>query len=86
MPPQLVPRRTLMRLTVAAVVLLFACAVVLGLAELLSAMGDAAGSLVLKYVALAIATMVALDLLCLVLALALRGLLEEEHDEQSPGQ
>ncbi len=54
MARQLVSYRSLLLLTVGAMVLLLACLVALGLAQLLGATGDVAGSLVLKYVALAL--------------------------------
>lgn len=85
MAHQLVSFRLLLSLTVGALVLLLACLVALGLAELLGAMGDAAGSVALKYVALALAALAAVDVLCLVMALALRTLSDAEQDGEPPG-
>ncbi len=78
MPRPLVPQRVLFRLLAAALVLLIAGAVSLGLGQLLAALGDAAGSTVLRYVALACGALLVTDLVCLLLAQTLRSLTEDD--------
>jgi hypothetical protein len=78
MRPQLVPKRVLFLLLAAALVLLIGGAVSLGLGQLLAALGDTAGGTVFGYVALACGALLATDLVCLVLAQALRALGEDD--------
>ena len=79
MRQRLIPQRVLFLLVAVAVVLLIGAAVMFGLAELLAALGDAAGSVVLKYVALACGGLVATDLICLVLAQAVNSLADPDE-------
>ena len=74
----LVPQRLLFLLLAAALVLLIAGAVSVGLAQLLTALGDAPGGTVLRYVALTFGALLVTDLVCLVLAQALRSLGEDD--------
>jgi hypothetical protein len=62
-----------------AIVLLIGTVVLFGLAELLAALGDAAGSAALKYVALASGGLLVTDLICLVLAQAVNSLAETDE-------
>ena len=75
---QLVPQRLLFLLLAAALVLLIAGAVSVGLGQLLTALGDAPGGTVLRYVALTFGALLVTDLVCLVLAQALRSLAEDD--------
>jgi hypothetical protein len=74
----LVPQRLLFLLLAAALVLLIGCAVSLGLGQLLTALGDAPAGSVLRYVALAFGALLVTDLVCLVLAQAVRSLGEDD--------
>jgi hypothetical protein len=78
MPQPLVPKRVTLVLLVGTILLPIAIAVILGVAALLSAMGDTAGGGVLQRVALACSIVWALDLICLVLVLAIRAV--NDHD------
>jgi hypothetical protein len=74
----LVPQRLLFLLLAAALVLLIGCAVSLGLGQLLTALDDHGGGRVLRYVALTLGALLVTDLVCLVLAQALRSLGEDD--------
>ena len=71
-PPM--PDRVVLSLLVVAVVLPIALAVVLGVAALLTQMGDVAGGAVLHRVALTGGILWVIDLICLVLVLAVGSL------------
>jgi hypothetical protein len=79
MRQSLVSQRVLFLLVALAIVLLIGTVVIFGLAELLAALGDAAGSAVLKYVALTCAGLLATDLICLVLAQAVNSLADTDE-------
>jgi len=74
MPKRLVPHNVLLLLVAAAIGLLIASSVGVGLGELLVKLGDATGGRVLKYIALACGVLLVIDLVCLVLAQALNSL------------
>ena len=76
MPPKLIPPRVFLLLTALAVVFLIAAAVILGVGAILGAMGDATGQAILNGVALGCGILLAVDLICLVLALGLNALSE----------
>jgi hypothetical protein len=66
----------ILALVAVALILPIAVTVILGLAALLAAMRDAAGGLVLRYVALGLGVVWAVDLVCLVLTLGFNSLSE----------
>lgn len=66
--------RIVLALVVAAVLLPIAICVILGVGGLLQAMGDSAGGAVLHRIALSGGILWAIDLICLVLALAISAL------------
>lgn len=74
MPHKLVPRRVLFLLVAAAVLLPVGGFVTLGLAALLAALGDRAGSVALEYIALGCGVLLVIDLVCLVLSQAVNAL------------
>lgn len=73
-----VPRQSLFLLAAAALVLCVSMAVTAGVALILGAMGDELGSRVVGWIALAVAGLLAVDLICLVLALAINSLGESD--------
>ena len=79
MPRRLVPHTILLLLLAAAIALLIASLVGVGLGELLLKLGDATGGTVLKYVALACGVLLVIDLVCLVLAQALNSLTDSDE-------
>jgi hypothetical protein len=79
MPQPLVPQRATLALLAGTILLPIAICVVLGVAALLSAMGDATGGGVLQRVALACGIVWVVDLICLVLLLAVQAV--KDHDE-----
>jgi hypothetical protein len=79
MPQPLVPQRAVLALLGGAVVLPIALCVVLAVAALLSAMGDTTGGVALQRIALAGGILWAIDLICLILALAIQAV--RDHDE-----
>lgn len=79
MPKRLVPHNLLLLLIVAAIGLLIASSVGVGLGELLVKLGDATGGKVLKYVALACGVLLVIDLVCLVLAQAVNSLADSDE-------
>jgi hypothetical protein len=81
-----VPRRAVLALVVAALVLPIGITLILGLAALLGAMGDAAGKAVLARVALAGGIVWGIDLVCLLLVQAVASLGEPEQEEESRGE
>ena len=78
-----IPRRLLFVLTGLALVLWVSVAVIQALAMLLGAMGDVAGSQVVGWIALGIAVPLAVDLICLVLALAINALADSDEPPDS---
>ena len=64
-------RRAIVGLAAGAIVLLVAFAVVGGLALVLSGVGDVDGSRASGYVAIAVLLLLAIDLICLLLAVAI---------------
>ncbi len=79
----LIPQRVVVLLVAAAVILLVAGFVTLGLGELLAAMGDLGGSVALKYIALGCGALCLVDLICLILVQAVRSLLETDDSQDS---
>ncbi len=79
-----IPRRLLFVLTGLALVLWVSVAVIQALAMLLGAMGDVAGSQVVGWIALGLAVPLAVDLICLVLALAINALADSDEPPESP--
>jgi len=80
-----IPRRLLFVLTGLAVVLWIGVAMIEALAMILGAMGDAAGSQVVGWIALATAVLLAVDLICLILALAINALADSDEPPDSSG-
>jgi hypothetical protein len=79
-----IPRRLLFVLTGLALVLWVSVAVIEALAMLLGAMEDVAASQVVGWIALGIAVPLAVDLICLVLALAINALADSDEPPESP--
>jgi len=79
-----IPRRLLFVLTGLALVLWVSVAVIQALAMLLGAMGDVVGSQVVGWIALGIAVPLAVDLICLVVALAINALADSDEPPESP--
>lgn len=84
MPKRLVPHTVLLLLVAAAIALLIASSVGVGLGELLVKLGDATGGKVLKYIALACGVLLVIDLVCLVLAQAVNSLADSDEPPDSP--
>ena len=78
-----IPRWLLFVLTGLALVLGIGVAVIAALAMVLGAMGDAAGSQVVGWIALGIAVPLAVDLICLILALAVNALADSGEPPDS---
>ena len=76
---RLVPRGVSLLLLAGMVILPIAAGVVLAVSSLLAAMGDSAGGVVLKYLALGCGILWVVDLAALVLVQGLHGL--SDHDE-----
>jgi hypothetical protein len=83
MPRKPVSRRTFLALVAGVLVMPIAIAVVLAVSALLAAMRDAAGGMVLRYVALGCGIFWVIALICLVLAQAVNSLSEEPSGEDS---
>ncbi len=66
-------------LTALALVLLIGVAVIQGVAAILGGMGDAPGSRVVGWIALAAAMLLVVDLVCLLLALAINSLADSDE-------
>jgi len=79
-----IPRRLLFVLTGLAVVLWIGVAMIEALAMILGAMGDAPGSHVVGWIALATAVLLAVDLICLILALAINALADSDGPPEGP--
>jgi len=77
-------QRALVTLIVIAVVLPIGVCVILALGELLGAMGDSAGGVVLDRVALATGVLWVVDLICLVLALGVNSLIDPRGPPDEP--
>jgi len=73
MTSKILPPRMFLVLAAVALVLVISIAVVLGFGALLGAMGDQIGSLVLRWVGAGLGIVFVVDLICLVLALAIRA-------------
>jgi len=84
MRKRLVPHNVLLPLVAAAIALLIASSVGVGLGELLIKLGDATGGKVLKYIALACGVLLVIDLVCLVLAQALNSLGDTDEPPDAP--
>lgn len=76
MTPKPIPPRIFLLLTAAAFLLLVALAVVLGVGAVLGAMDDPGGQAIMNGVALGCGIVLAVDLICLVLALGLNAFAE----------
>jgi len=81
MSRKVVPPRIVLLLTGLALVLFLTVAVVLVVAAVLGAMGDEVGRRVLHWVALGCGIPLAVDLICLVMALGVNSLSETEPPE-----
>ena len=79
-----IPRRLLFVLTGLALVLWIGVAMIEALAMILGAMGDAPASQVVGWIALGIAVLLAVDLICLVLALAINALADSDEPPEGP--
>ncbi len=73
MTGRLISQQTLVILVVATVVLVIALAAVLALGAILGAMGDESGSAVLRWIGAGLGIVFAVDVLCLILALAIHA-------------
>ncbi len=76
---KMIPQRLLLLLIGVTIVLVLSAGAVLALGAILAAMGDEAGSRVLRWIAAGIGIVLAVDLMCLVLALAIHAV--ERSDE-----
>ncbi len=83
MPSKLIPSPMLLKMTLFAVLLPVTAAVLMGLARLFHAMGDAVGSRILDYVALGVGVLWVLDLLSLLLAMALNSIISSAETEET---
>lgn len=83
MAERLVSQRTLVILVVVTLVLVIALAAVLAFAAMLGAMGDESGSVVVRWIAAGLGIVFAIDVLCLILALAVHAVerLDEPTDQ-----
>jgi len=79
MSQKLVPRRAILLLIAAALVLPVVICVILAVGSVLLAMGDASGVVVLQRIALAGGILWAIDLICLLVALALNALADDQE-------
>ena len=70
----LIPRRLVLALIVATILLPIILCVVLGVASLLDLMGDSSGGMVLHRIALAGGILWIVDLICLLLVLAIAAI------------
>ena len=86
MSGKLVPRRFLLGMTAAAVVLPIAVLVIWALAVLLAAMDDPAGALVLKRIAQAGGIFWVLDVIFLVISQAVNTLTEDDSPGKPPSE
>lgn len=79
-----VPRWLLFALTAAAVILPMAICLLVGTSALLGGLNDAAGSIVLAWIALGVGVVWALALIGLLLVLAIQRLAESEWPAERP--
>lgn len=84
MPHRVVPKTLFLLLLGVGLVSPIAICVLAGLAGLLEATGDAVGSLVVAWIARALAVVWVLDLICLVLALAVEMLVDRDEPLEPP--
>jgi hypothetical protein len=82
MGQKLVPGRIITLLAAGGIILPIGICVTLGAAQLLSAMGDVAGGAVLGWIALGVGIFWVIDLLCLLLALGLAYLGNDDERSQ----
>ncbi len=81
MSQKLVPRRVILLLIAAALVLPTVICVVLAVGSVLTAMGDTSGWVVLRRIALAGGILWAIDLICLLVVLALGALTDDQEPQ-----
>jgi len=79
MSQKLVPRRAILLLIAAAMVLPIVICVILAVGSVLLAMDDTAGFVVLRRIALAGGILWAIDLVCLLVVLALNALADDHE-------
>ena len=79
MSGKLIPQRLLFVLLGIAAVLVLTGGAILSLGAILAAMGDETGSRVLRWIAAGVGVVLAVDLMCLILALTLHAI--EKSDE-----
>lgn len=84
MAGRFISQHTLIILVVVTLVLVIALAAVLALGAILSAMGDEPGSTVLRWIAAGLGVVFAVDLLCLILALAIHAVERFDEPEDQP--
>jgi hypothetical protein len=80
---RLIPQRLLLVLATATIVLSLTLGAVLAFAAILGAMGDETGGSVLRWIAAGVGIVLAVDLMCLVLALAIHAV---ERSEEPPDE
>lgn len=73
-----IPRNALLLLIAIAIVMPIGTCVILAVGRLLEAMGDASGSVVLDWIALAAGIVWILDLICLILAHGINSLADPD--------
>ena len=78
-----IPKRAVLLLIAIAMVMPIGICVILALGRLLQAMGDASGSVVLDWIALACGVVWVLDLICLILAHSINSLAELDDDDSA---
>ena len=83
MSQKLVPRRAILLLIAAALVLPIVICVILAVGAVLLAMNDTPGFMVLRRIALAGGILWATDLICLLVVLALNALPDDEEPRDS---
>ncbi len=83
MSRRLIPQRLLFLLLGITVILILTGCAVLSLGAILAAMGDESGSRVLRWIAAGVGVLLAVDLMCLILALTLHAI---EKSDESPDE
>ena len=83
MSQKLVPRRAILLLIAAALVLPIVICVILAVGSVLAAMDDTPGYVVLRRIALAGGILWAIDLICLLVVLALNVLADDQEPQDS---
>jgi hypothetical protein len=81
MQQPLVSQRIALALLAGTIILPIAICVILGIATLLATMGDHTGGSVLGYVALACGIVWVVNLICLVLALAINAMKDQDKSD-----